>query len=193
MQARYTTKKYDPSKKIDAEKLDALKEILRLSPSSLNSQPWQFTFVTDQNMRDKLALASQHNDSKVKNCDTVIVLSRIDNLTLFEQQLTESPHPIALSYYNEHLKLRPEAEVKAWFERQVYLALGVLLSACAEMQIDSTPMEGIEPDKYDEILGMTDYKTLVAVAVGHRDAEDKNQLQLKAKWRREMSEVVKTV
>jgi nitroreductase/dihydropteridine reductase len=27
--------------------------------------------------------------------------------------------------------------------------LGVLLSACADMGIDSTPMEGIEPEKYD--------------------------------------------
>ncbi len=37
MKNRYTTKKYDNTKKIDAEKIQELKEILQLSPSSINS------------------------------------------------------------------------------------------------------------------------------------------------------------
>lgn len=35
---RYTTKTYS-DKKIDANKIEELKEILRLSPSSINCQP----------------------------------------------------------------------------------------------------------------------------------------------------------
>lgn len=35
--------------------------------------------------------------------------------------------------------------------RQVYLALGVFLSACAAMEIDSTPIEGIIIDEYAKI------------------------------------------
>ena len=45
-QTRYTTKAYDPSKKIPAEQFERLLEILRLTPSSINIQPWHF-FIAD--------------------------------------------------------------------------------------------------------------------------------------------------
>lgn len=193
MQERYTTKKYDPTKKISLEHIEELKEILRLSPSSINSQPWKFTFVSNQETRNKLAKVSWHNTSKVEDCDTVIVFSRINNIELFEKQIEETLHPGAINYYKEFLKPQPEEQIKSWFDRQVYLALGVLLSACAEMKIDSTPMEGIEPEEYDKILGLENYQTIVAVAVGYRDVEDKNQPSVKAKSRRPLDEVVKAV
>ncbi len=41
---RFTAKKFDPSKKIPEDDIKKLKEILRLSPSSVNSQPWVFIF-----------------------------------------------------------------------------------------------------------------------------------------------------
>jgi len=63
------------------------------------------------------------------------------------------------------------------------LALGIFLSACAEMGIDSTPMEGVEPENYDKILNQTDYATLAAVAIGHRGQEDSNQPSKKPKSR----------
>jgi nitroreductase/dihydropteridine reductase len=193
MQERYTTKKYDQTKKISSEKIEELKEILRLSPSSVNSQPWKFIFVTDQEIRNKLAKVSMHNAAKVENCDTVIVFSRIDNLELFENQLKVSPHPIAFEYYKNLASTQSVEQIKAWLDRQVYLALGVLLSACAEMKIDSTPMEGIEPEEYDKILGLKDYHAIVAVAIGYRDVEDKNQLSVKAKSRRTFEEVIETI
>jgi len=190
MQERYTTKKYDPTKKISSEQLEELKEILHLSPSSVNSQPWKFIFVTDQETRNKLAKVSMHNGAKVEDCDTVIVFSRIENLELFENQVKISPHPIAFEYYKKLASTLSIEQIKAWLDRQVYLALGILLSACAEMKIDSTPMEGIEPEEYDKILGLRDYHTIVAVAVGYRDTDDKNQLSMKAKSRRALDEVV---
>ena len=51
----------------------------------------------------------------------------------------------------------------------------VLLSACAAIGIDSTPMEGIEPEGYDAILNNEKYETLFAVAIGQRDEADANQ------------------
>jgi nitroreductase/dihydropteridine reductase len=38
--------------------------------------------------------------------------------------------------------------------------LGVFVSACAEMEIDATPMEEIEADRYDVILGSEDYQSI---------------------------------
>ena len=193
MQERYTTKMYDATKKIETEKIEELKEILRLSPSSINSQPWKFHFVSDTTTKNELAQASFFNDKKVEKCDTLIVFSRIDSLELFEKQIEETLPEGAVGYYKQFIKPLPEAEIKAWFDKQVYLALGVLLSACATMQIDATPMEGIEGDKYDTILEATNYKSLVAVAIGYRDEADANQLSKKPKVRRPLSAVIESI
>jgi nitroreductase/dihydropteridine reductase len=193
MQERYTTKKYNASKKIDSQHIEELKEIVRLSPSSINSQPWRFTFVSDQETKEKLSKVSWLNTEKVTDCDTVVVFSRIDSPELFEKQIEEELPKGAVDYYKEFIKPKPDAEIKAWFDKQVYLSIGILLSACAEMGIDSTPMEGIEPDNYDKILGIENYKTLAAVAIGYRDKEDKNQPSKNPKSRRALEKVVKTV
>lgn len=193
IQERYTTKKYDASKKIEENTLDQLKEIVRLSPSSINSQPWKFTFVSDEKTKNELAKASFFNDTKVINCDTLVVFSRIDSIAAFEEQIQATLPEGAVGYYNQFIKPLPEAEIKAWFDKQVYLALGVFLSACAAMNIDSTPMEGIEPEKYDAILQSEKHHALVAVAIGYRDVEDANQPPIKPKSRRAKQDVITTI
>lgn len=192
MNQRYTTKKYDNSKRIEREKIEELKEILHLSPSSINSQPWQFTFVSDEEVKTKLSEVSWLNTSKVLDSDMVVVFSSINNVALFEQQIEKELPEGAVNYYKEFIKPLPEAQIKAWFAKQVYLSLGVFLSACAEMGIDATPMEGIEPKNYDKILNQTDYSTLVAVAIGYRDVEDFNQPSKKPKSRRDINTVIIT-
>ncbi|WP_420603130.1 nitroreductase family protein [Flagellimonas sp.] len=193
MQGRYTTKKYNASKKIDSAQLEELKEIVRLSPSSINSQPWKFTFVRDIETKTKLAKASFFNEQKVLDCDTLVVFSRIDAIPLFEKQIEETLPEGAVGYYKQFLKPQPKEQIKAWFDSQTYLALGVFLSACAAMKIDATPMEGIEPDKYNSILDAKDYHALVGVAIGYRDEEDSNQPSKNPKSRRPLNEVVTTI
>lgn len=190
---RYTTKAYDSAQKLSASQIEDLQNILRLSPSSINSQPWQFTFLRDQKTKDTLSEVSWLNKQKVIDADSVIVFSRINSITLFEEQIERELPEGAVNYYKEFIKPLPEAEIKSWFDRQVYLALGVFLSACAEMGIDSTPMEGIEPDNYDKILDQSDYHAIVAVAIGQRDPEDFNQPQLRAKSRMAIARVIKTI
>lgn len=112
---------------------------------------------------------------------------------MFEKQIEEELPEGAVGYYKEFIKPKPEEEIKAWFNRQVYLALGVFLSACAEMGIDATPMEGIEPENYDKILNNKDYATVVAVAIGYRDEEDFNQPDRKPKSRLAFNKVIETV
>ncbi len=190
---RYTTKAYDSAQKLSDVQIEDLQKILRLSPSSINSQPWQFTFVRDQKTKEILSEVSWLNKEKVIDADSVIVFSRINSIQLFEEQIERELPEGAVNYYKEFIKPLPEAEIKSWFDRQVYLALGVFLSACAEMGIDSTPMEGIEPYNYDKILDQTDYHAIVAVAIGQRDPEDFNQPQLRAKSRMAIERVIKTI
>jgi nitroreductase/dihydropteridine reductase len=190
---RYTTKVFDASKKIEKNKIEELKEILRLSPSSINSQPWEFVFVSDKKLKGELASVSQHNTDKVLNCDTVIVFRRVENLSGFKVELEQRLPEYAMDFYKSNAKNNSEKDLKTWFEKQLYISLGVLLSACAQMQIDATPMEGIEPLQYDEIVGNENFKTVLAVAIGYRNENDFNQLKIKPKSRKLLEDVVRTL
>jgi len=180
---RYTTKRYDSTKKIPTEEILQLTEILRLSPSSINSQPWQFTFVSDETLKSKLAGVSYFNEQKIKEASHLVVFSAIDNIELFEARIRETLPEGSVGYYNQFVKPGSEAEIKSWLQHQVYLSLGFFLAACASLEIDSTPMEGIQNDKYKEILNLKDHQPLFAVALGYRNPEDTNQPSINAKSR----------
>lgn len=193
MKNRYTTKKYDSTKRIMDSEIQELKEILQLSPSSINSQPWKFIFVSDKETKQKLSEVSWLNTNKVIDSDTVVVFSRINDINLFEKQIENELPDGAVKYFKEFIKPQTDEQIKSWFDRQVYLALGVFLSACAEMGIDATPMEGVEPEYYDKILNQKHYSTLMAVAIGYRDIEDFNQPNKKPKSRRDINRVIETI
>lgn len=186
---RYTTKVYQ-NKKISEEKINDLKEILRLAPSSINSQPWRFIFVSDENKKQELAKVSFFNESKINNASHLVVFLGFDNLEKFESQIRKCLPEGQINYYLQNVKPKGEEVTKKWLHRQVYISLGYFLSACASMGIDSTPMEGIQMEKYDEILQQNGYKTLFAVAIGYRDSNDSNQPDKNPKSRLPLEEVI---
>lgn len=192
-ESRYTTKKYNSNEKISDEKIKQLTAILRLSPLSINSQPWKFTMISDEKLKNELASVSYFNEPKVKDASHVVVFSAIDDVEKFEQHIKQNLPEGAVGYFNQFIKPKPEAEIKAWFGHQVYLSLGFFLSACAALGIDSTPMEGIKTEEYDKILKIDGYTTLFAVAIGYRAAEDANQPSVKPKTRLALENVVELV
>lgn len=190
---RYTTKRYDANYKLSDETIQQLKEILRLTPSSINSQPWQFTFISDEETKTQLASTSFFNEQRINEASHLVVFSAIRKVEKFEEQIHTHLPEGAINYYQQFLKPLPEAELHAWFRHQVYLSLGFFLSACASMGIDSTPMEGIDSDAFDEILNAKDYATVFAVAIGRRHPEDSNQPHIKPKSRLPLDQVVKEI
>jgi nitroreductase len=83
--------------------------------------------------------------------------------------------------------LTPPFDVNEWATRQVYIALGQFMACAAIMGIDTCPMEGINPAKYDETLGAAaqGYRTVVACAAGYRAADDKYAQTPKVRYRTE--------
>ena len=71
-------------------------------------------------------------------------------------------------------KMTP-ATVLEWNKHQAYIALGNLMTSAAMLGIDTCPMEGIVPARYDEVLGIgaLGYTTVVVCPVGYRSADDK--------------------
>ena len=186
---RYTTKSYR-NEKISEDKIQELKEILRLAPSSINCQPWKFYFIDNQDTKNTLAKVSFMNEERVKQASHLVIFSVIDDIELFESQMSNYITETAIDFYNKTMKTRGVETVKNWLSKQVYISLGYFLTACASMGIDSTPMEGIDNQEYNKILNLNQYHTLFAVAIGYRNPEDVNQPSIKPKNRLPLEKII---
>ena len=177
-QTRYTTKHYS-SKRVSDEDIAKLKEILRLAPSSINSQPWQFVFISDEATKEAFAKVSLTNEERVKKASHLVVFMANSALPSFEEKLVKAATEMGLNFYHKVQKPKGDVGLYAWINNQVYIALGFFLSACASNT------------EYDKLLNEPQYTTLFAVAIGYRDPEDSNQLHLRPKSRLPLEEVVK--
>ena len=178
---RYTTKSYR-NEKISEDKIQELKEILRLAPSSINCQPWKFYFIDNQDTKNALAKVSFMNEERVKQASHLVIFSVIDDIELFESQMSDYITETAIDFYNKTMKTRGVEAVN--------ISLGYFLTACASMGIDSTPMEGIDNEEYNKILNLNQYHTLFAVAIGYRNPEDANQPSIKHKNRLPLEKII---
>jgi nitroreductase/dihydropteridine reductase len=192
--SRYTTKPYDPNKRIDAALMEQLKTLLRYAPSSTNSQPWHFVIAENDEAKTRIARATvgpyASNEPKVLNASHVVVLcvhKELDDThlrRLLEQEEKdgriktreerETVRRIRGFYVNMH---RDELhDTPHWMEKQVYLALGELLIGAAVLGIDATPIEGFDRTILDDALGLSDrgLKSVVLAALGYRSADDFN-------------------
>ncbi|HEA81069.1 MAG TPA: NAD(P)H-dependent oxidoreductase, partial [Maribacter sp.] len=132
---RYTTKKFDASKKISKDQIEDLKHILKLSPSSINSQPWLFTFVSHNETKNALADASFFNAPKIKDASHLVVFSVQDNLEQFERHVEDNLAEGSVNFYKQFVKEQPAEKTINWLSQQVYITLGFFLAACAAMEI----------------------------------------------------------
>lgn len=189
-QNRYTTKHYS-SKRVSDSDIAKLKEILRLTPSSINSQPWQFVFISDEATKEAFAKVSFFNEERIRQASHLVVFMANSALPSFEEKLAKASTEAGVGFYHKVQKPKGDVSLYAWMNNQVYISLGFFLSACASMGIDSTPMEGIINTEYDKLLNDSQYTTLFAVAIGYRDPEDSNQLHLQPKSCLPLEDVVK--
>lgn len=192
--SRYATKKYDPTKKISEEQIEELKKIIRLSPSSINSQPWKFTFITNEAVKSELASESYMNENSIKDVGLLVVFSVMENIEHFEKRnLSVLPEAWVTGFYEPMIKSNGDLAVKSWMENQVYLSLGYFLSACVSMGLDATPMEGINREAYKQILKQDGYAPLFAVTVGYADKSDWAHPNNLPKSRFDLDEIVQSI
>ena len=183
---RYATKVFDPNRKLTADQLRTLEQSLVLTPSSFGLQPYRFLIVTDPAVRARLRDASW-GQAQVTDCSHLVVfLARkrlteadVDHLIERTVQVRGVPAASLASYRGmmvNTLVSGPRAgSVSEWAARQAYIALGQFMASAAFLGLDTCPMEGLDPAKYDDILGLTDtpFRTIVACPVGYRAEGDK--------------------
>lgn len=184
---RYATKKFDASKRIAPEAIEVLKNVLQLVPTSYGLQPLKYLFIENPTIRKELL---QHSFGQQSIVDASHLLVICSYTTIQDHAVDSYMKTTALTRQIELEKILGfgnfikrtvgewnEHEVASWTSRQAYIALGFLLQSCANLRIDSTPMEGFKPSGYNEVLKL-DEQNLTATLVipmGYRHQEDGNQ------------------
>lgn len=168
-QFRHATKEFDSSKKINAEDFQFILETGRLSPSSFGFEPWRFVVVQSMEIREKLLPFTWGAQKQLPTASHfVLILSRqpkdmaadsnyIQEMMKNVQQLP--PHVIEMKtkLYDKFLKAdfklqENERAMFEWGARQTYLALGNMMTAAAQIGIDSCPIEGFDKAEVERIL-----------------------------------------
>ena len=191
---RYATKQFDPTKKISNNDLELLKEAVRLSASSYGLQAYKVLVVKDAELRERLK-AVAWNQPQITDSSYLFVFCSYNSVSTQDVEeymnLIADARKIDVSMLDEFkqmingsLAVRSEDEIKVWTAKQTYIALGNLLSAAAELNIDACPMEGFDPELFNEILGLEEkgLSASVIATVGYRS--DKDQLQFAPKVRK---------
>ncbi|MDP2580995.1 NAD(P)H-dependent oxidoreductase [Shimia thalassica] len=160
---RYATKKMDPAKTVPQEKVDQIVEAIRMAPTSSGTQPFELFVVTNPEVRADIRKVAW-DQAQITDGSHLLVFAAWDNysadrIDAVTSQMTEERGELPLlNQYYENLKAtylpREQQTNHDHAARQAYIALGFAMAAAAELEVDCCPMEGFDPSKVDEILGL---------------------------------------
>jgi nitroreductase len=190
---RYAAKKFDPTRTIPDDVWHALEQSLVLAPSSFGLQPWKFFVVRNPALKQQLVGASW-NQGQVGEASHVVVLAiktefgegDVDRFLARMSQVQGTPLE-ALDGFAKVVKgfiANAPFSLEDWAAKQVYIALGQFMTTAAMLGVDTCPMEGFIPAKYDEILGLvgSGYRSVLVCPAGYRSAEDKSAMRPKVRY-----------
>ncbi|WP_394747540.1 NAD(P)H-dependent oxidoreductase [Spongiimicrobium salis] len=184
---RYATKQYDSSKKVNSEDIEKIKEAIQLSATSYGLQLFKVLIVEDPVIREKLKPVSW-GQPQITDASHLFVFCGYNDITDEDveayinlkaqiQGVQVADLKDASDFMKMKMKEKSAEEKPLWTAKQTYIALSNALNACAELQLDSTPIEGFDPEAYSEILNLKDkgLNASVVLAIGYRSEEDHTQ------------------
>ena len=189
---RKTCKKYDPTKKVSEEDLQVFFEAMRLSASSINSQPWKFIVIESDEARERMnstfSRMHEYNKPHVSESSQFILFAH-------DPRYNRDNFDKVVDKYIEDGRTKPEDRDKAygayrfvelntdesgstepWTRAQTYLALGNALHTLARLKIDATPIEGIDSELVNKEFAkeLDGYLCNFALAIGYHHEDDFN-------------------
>jgi nitroreductase / dihydropteridine reductase len=196
---RYAAKRMN-GQKIPAEKLENILKAIQLAPTSIGLQPFSVLVIEDAELKVKIAPAI-YNQPQITEGSHVLVFAAwkdysdenvekyLNNIASLRGIPVDSLNGLR-NMINGAIAGKTPEQLLNWNMRQAYIALGTGLAAAAEEQVDSTPMEGFDPDSLDAVLGLEEkgLRSTVILALGYRDA-DKDYLSSAVKVRRAKEEL----
>jgi nitroreductase / dihydropteridine reductase len=179
---RFATKQFDPSRKVASEDIEKIMDAIRKAPSSFGIQPYHVYVIADHELKERMRSVSYDQPQVADASHLFVFCARTDIIERInaygdiasggDEAAKEAIHGL-IAMMHGSLDGRTPEEKLAWASKQAYIALGFALAACAELGIDSCPMEGFDSGAVNLLLGVPDHmKSLAYMAVGYRAAED---------------------
>lgn len=181
---RYAVKKFDSNKHLSSTQINTLKEAFNLTATSYGLQPIKLLIIKNKDLQKQLVEHSW-NQQQVAQASHVLIICIQTNLNEIDvenyftrvKEIRNTPDDILnpfKTYLKDAIGSKTKEELNDWAKNQAYLALGNLLTVCAYEQIDSCPMEGFEPKKYDELLKLDEknLQSALVLPVGFRADDD---------------------
>lgn len=200
---RYATKAMN-GEKVAQDKIDNIIEAASLAPTSSGLQPFEILIIKNQEIKEKIKKIAW-NQPVVSDCSHLFVFAAWDTYTadrinkMFDlvNEVRGFKNEGWENYRQQLLGIYPQQDAEQNFNhaaKQAYLAFMAALTAAAFEAVDTTPIEGFDPTKLDEILDLRakGLRSCVMLAVGYRDA-DKDWLVNLEKVRKSKEDLVTVI
>jgi nitroreductase len=178
---RFAEKNFDPAQTVSAENLHKVLESIKMAPTSFGLQPFHLYVVTDAEKKSAMRKIGWDQAQFTDASHILVFASRKDALNRIDQyiEIASGGNPEVKEKLNGYAEMmrgalgsRTEAEIDMWAKKQAYIALGFALAACAELQIDSCPIEGFSAPDLNTILNLpADQDSAVVLAIGYKKAD----------------------
>lgn len=184
LQWRYATKKFDKDKKLSNEKLEILKQAFNLTATSYGLQTIKLVVIEDEKVRTALVEHAFNQKQVIEASHLLIIciqddINELDVVSYYDniKTIRNTSEAILKPYRETLIKTMGKMTVlerQQWSLNQAYIVLGNLMTVCAVEGIDSCPMEGFLPEKYDDVLGLKEkgLKSVLLLPVGYRAEND---------------------
>ena len=207
---RYSTKEFDPTKKISATDFEQIQALLQMSASSTNIQPWHFIIAETEEGKKRDTKGTEgffeFNKQKISDASHVVVFcakTEVDEAYmqhLLEQEEKDGRYPnddIKKAVYGTRnlfadIHKYESKDQQHWMEKQVYLNMGSLLLGAAALKIDAVPMEGIDLKAIDKEfdLHQKGFTAVAIISLGYRKDTDFNSPDKTPKSRLPQEEIL---
>ncbi|MDY0941682.1 MULTISPECIES: NAD(P)H-dependent oxidoreductase [Priestia] len=206
-QFRHACKEFDTNKKISDEDFRFILETGRLSPSSVGLEPWKFVVIQDAALREKLKPVSGGAQGQLPTAshfvvilargkeglrhDSVHVIKMMKDIHHMPEEVVQNLSGFYKSFVETELEDNDRL-IFEWASKQTYIALGNMMTAAAQIGIDSCPIEGFDKKqvttilKNEGIIEGNDFGVACMVAFGYRKENPK-----RPKTRQNLDEIVK--
>ncbi|QHE60684.1 NAD(P)H-dependent oxidoreductase [Rossellomorea vietnamensis] len=188
---RHATKEFDPDKKVSEDDFRFIMETGRLSPSSFGFEPWRFVVIQNPELREKIKNTAWGAYGKLPEASHfVVILSRTKKDTKYDSDYLQDHFKNKKKMPEDHLAkylerieqfqkvdfdlLEGDRPLYDWAGKQTYIALGNMMTAAAQIGVDSCPIEGFDVEKMNTLLneeGLLEdghFGIAVMVAFGYR-------------------------
>ena len=165
---RFACKLYE-NRMIEDEKLNAILEAGRLSPSSFGLEPWTFHVAKS----DALLEACFYQESMKTAPITIVITAKRGRFFSPDSEFMKERVSRFPGSYKEFIDdfsgyyemLRREGRLDLWSKSQCYIAAMSMMIAASEESIESCAIEGYDNDKVLDVLGVSKEDEIVGIAI----------------------------